>query len=250
MIILHTPACQEHPDAKTMVVFIHGFMGSPNQFIDLAAAAYENSCSYVSVLLPGHGVHAKEFMKSAASDWERHVQNEIESIKDRYEKIFLVGHSMGGLIALNVSLDKENKIAGIFMISTPLKLRWFHYQSLFAKLRLLTYPRSNEVKSAYLKSNSIAGCSLIYYPLFVKPFMSFYQLVRKTKNCLAEVFVPVYIVHSKNDETTSYKSAKLLYDGLCNAQRTAVTLDKSWHAFFTEQERRIISETLNNLIAI
>jgi len=248
VIPMHTPVRQNRNGAEKAVVFIHGFMGSPDSFTDLASAVYENGCSYVSVLLPGHGVRAGEFARFGAGDWERHVQNEIENIRDAYKAIFLVGHSMGGLIALNASLIRENKVAGVFLIATPLKINWLRFKSLFSKLRLLAYPKNHEVKSAYARSNSIAGSTLFSLPFLVKPVKELYQLMNKTKKHLPEVFAPVCMIHSINDETASFKSAKLLDEGLRNTQRTAVSLSKSWHAHYPEDERKIIAGKLIEFI--
>jgi len=223
-------------------------MGSPAQFADLASMVYDNGCSYISLLLPGHGASAQEFIRSSADDWQRHVQNVISEIRDKYAKIYLVGHSMGGLLALNASLLRGNKIAGVFLIATPLQINLFHFQSLTCRLRLLIYPKEHPIKSMYLQSYSIDPSNICLYPLFLKPCISFYGLIGKTKKHLAEVLVPVYMFFSANDEAVSYKSAALFSTGLRNAQRTVFSISKSWHAFYYADERKIISEKLLDFI--
>ena len=245
---MHNPICKKYNYADCAVVFIHGFMGSPNQFTDLAEAVYNIGCTYASVLLPGHGGGVDEFTKFGVCDWQRHVQNEIDKIKRDHEKIFLVGHSMGGLLALNASLVKDNNISGVVLIATPLKTYFLNPKSLLRKLRLLLLPKNNEIKSAYIKSNSVAAKKFWYFPLAVKPVINFYRLVGQTKKRLAEIMVPVCMFYSKNDETVSYKSAGILYEKLSGTQKTVVSLDKSWHAFYVEDERRIIEGKLVEFI--
>ena len=241
---MHTRAYKKNSNTDCAVIFIHGFMGSPNQFDDLTDTAYDIGCTCISVLLPGHGVRANEFVKFGVSDWQNHLQSEIDKIGHGYKKIFLVGHSMGGLLALNASLIKENNISGVVLISTPLKVYWFNRN----KLRLLLFPKDNEIKSMYLKSNSIDISGPFFYPSAIKPVIEVYKLMRQTKKHLPEVFVPVYMFHSKGDEATAYKSADLLYKGLCNTQRTAFSLDKSWHAFYDGDEREIMRNKLVEFI--
>jgi len=190
----------------------------------------------------------KDFARSGAGDWERHVQSELDKIRHDYQKIVLVGHSMGGLLALNASLNKENKIAGAVLISTPLKIHVFNLKSLLRKMRLLMLSPSNEVKATYVKSNSIAKASFFFYPLMIKPLISLYILIQKTKKRLAEISVPVTMFYSRNDETTSYRSFNIMYRGLCNTQRTLFTLTKSHHAFYCDEERRIIQDRLIEFI--
>lgn len=245
---MHTPAYHKHEDSDCAVIFIHGFMGGPGQFADLAEAVHQMGCTYSSVLLPGHGCGLREFVKFGVCDWQVHVQSEIDKVKQEHKHIILIGHSMGGLLALNASLVRENPISAVVLLSTPLKVYWFNPRALWMKLRLVLLPKENEIRSAYRSSNSIAVSKFFCAPLILKPVIQFYQLVRQTKKQLADVFVPVYMFHSKNDETTSYRSAKLLYEGLCNTQRTALVLDKSWHAFYCESERQFIKDQVQNLI--
>ena len=245
---MHIPTYQKYHDSDCAVMFIHGFMGSPDQFADLADAVYEIGCTYTSVLLPGHGGGVDEFVKFGVGDWKRHIQSEIDKVKQDHKKIVLVGHSMGGLLALNASLAEENKIAAVVLLSTPLQVRLLHPRSLWLKLRLLLFPREHEIKSAYIKSNSLRASRFFVYPFAIKPVIQFYKLVRQTKKRLPEVFVPVYMFHSRQDETTSYQSAALLYEGLCNTKRTGFSLDKSWHAFYCGEERKMIKDQLLALI--
>ena len=245
---MHIPTFKECKGSDTAVVFIHGFMGSPNQLADLAEAVYAIGCTYKNILLPGHGGDMREFACAGYDDWQRHVQKEIEKIRSDYSKIFLVGHSMGGLLALNASTIRANNIAGAVLIATPLKVYTLAPKSVLLKIRLLLYPKSNEIKSSYLNACSVSQVKFPIYPQAVKTIREFYKLINRTQKHLGDVFVPIYMFHSKNDETTSYKSAALLYDGLCNTKRESFTLDKSWHAFYDGGEREIVKEKLVEFI--
>jgi len=223
-------------------------MGSPIQFEDFACAVYDAGCSYNSILLPGHGARVSDFIKTGLNEWEHHLQSEIDKVKEKYDKIYLVGHSMGGLLALNASLVKKNKVAGTFMLSTPLKTNALNFKFFLPKLKLLFYPKDNEIRSVYFKSNSTGTSNVLLFLLFAKPFLSLHKLIRKEKRNLNKVFVPIRMIHSVNDEMTSYKSAKLLCDGLNNTQRDSFTLYKSWHVYFYDDEKEFIKEKLLDFI--
>ena len=240
---MHHPTSRSHDGSDCAVIFIHGFMGSPNQFANLADAVYDMGCASKSVLLPGHGGDIKAFARFGARDWQQHLQDEIDTMKG-YRNIFLVGHSMGGLLALNASLMRENHIAGVVLLQTPLKVYLLNPRTLWLKLRLLRFPKQHVIKSAYIKSKSIPIPRLFFYPLFIKPVTEFYKLMRQTKKRLSEVFVPVCMFYSRADETTSYKSADLFYQGLCNTQRSLFSLDNSWHAYYDDDEGRFIQDKI------
>ena len=241
---VHIPTFCEHDNADIAVIFVHGLMGSPTQFDDLARAVYDVGCTFSCILLPGHGSGVMEFAKFGAADWQRHLQQEIDKIKNAYDRIFLVGHSMGGLLSLNASLKKENKISGVFLIATPLKVHLYSPTAFLKKIRLLTFPKSNPAKAAYMKSNSIELSKPLIALLAIKTFRDFFKLMKQTKKRLPDVTVPVYMFHSKVDETVSYKSAEMLYKTLCNTQIMSFTFDKSWHNFYDKNEREIIKSKL------
>ena len=228
---MHIAFSEKHDGADKEVVFIHGFMGSPDQFAQLAKTVYERGCSYTSILLPGHGVPAKDFLACTLGEWENHLQSELVKLRDKYPKIYLVGHSMGGLLALNASLIRENNIAGVFMISTPLKVSLFGFKSIMARFRLLS-PKNREIVAVHQKSTSVSGLSLSALLRLGKPGRQLSALIRKTKQRLRDVFVPVYMIHSRNDEVVPSKNSRQMYGGLCNTRRTALMIEKSWHAYF------------------
>ena len=239
---MHTPMYGAGKD--TAVVFIHGFMGSPGQFADLAAAVHDLGFAYKSILLPGHGGTLRNFIQSRAEDWQRHVQEEIDNIKATHGRIYLVGHSMGGLLALNAA--NLDGISGIMLLSTPLKVYWLNPKASWAKLRLLTLPKEHEVKQTYTASNSVVASRVFFYPLAAKPLMQLYKLMRQTKKRLPDVRIPVYMFHSRRDETTAYKSAAILGKKL--PQSTAFQLENSWHAHYCKDEREKIKTCLLEMI--
>lgn len=244
---LHTPQYKKHPDADKLVVFIHGFMGSPDQFADLAAAVYDAGFSYLSVVLPGHGVGAGAFVRSRAADWEAHVQAELARVRDQFASIYLVGHSMGGLLALGASLEQDNKIAGVFLLATPLHIN-YSPRAFATRIRLLTFPKGHPIRAAYAQANSVAADNRLLYVLFLKPGLQFYKIARRTKRNLARVTVPVRLVHSKRDETAARASSRQMYDSLTAAPRDVVVLEQSWHAYYTPDERAIIRAQLLDFI--
>jgi len=241
----HKPVFWEKENAQSLVIFIHGFMGGPVQFNDLLELAYERGCSVCAILLPGHGGTGKDFGRYGLADWENHLQNELDKHKSAYQNIILVGHSMGGLLALNASLQKQNHIRGVVLIATPLKLN-LSPRSLLRKASLLILPTNHPIKKTYWQAKGFSGFAIS--PRWLKPTKDFNNLLRKTTQNLPLIFAPVLAIHSLYDETVSYKSADMLYNGLCNTTRKRLTLKKSWHSYYTPKERELTRAALLEFI--
>ncbi len=241
---MHKPILLEHDDAAAIVIFIHGFMGSPNQFTFLTDAVFASGYSCASVLLPGHGGDGKSFAANGLQNWEDCVQTEIERHTKRYARIFLVGHSMGGLLALNASIQNSDAIRGVAMLSSPTHMRFFAPRSIWARLCLLCYKKGQVVKRDYLSAYSISNVHAWEYLTWRRPIAGLFRLIKKTRSNLADVSVPVLLFHSRMDEAVSFKSAAILSEGLSGAENETVVLQKSWHAHYTPEERVLLRERL------
>ena len=117
-----TPFLYENKESNTMVIFVHGILEGPKQFRKFTEVVYNKGFSYSAILLDGHGGSGKKFANSSMKKWINSVEKEILKYKDKYENIILVGHSMGGLLSILLSLKYKNKVKSLILISTPLKV--------------------------------------------------------------------------------------------------------------------------------
>lgn len=89
------------------VLLIHGYAGYPGELVrpakDLALAGFDVYCPR----LPGMGTSGKDFMQSNKNDWLKVIDNALNYLTDRYNKVDIVAHSMGTLLAL-IAAQKYN----------------------------------------------------------------------------------------------------------------------------------------------
>jgi len=243
----HAPVYREHPDSKGIVVFIHGFMGSPQQFSGLFETAYRQGYSVAALLLPGHGGSARNFATGTLGLWQNHVDNEVERFSHKYLNIFLVGHSMGGLLALNSSIKYSSCVHGLYLLACPFIITSFSPYAFKLRLKQVFSRSSNPIKSAYLDN-----CSVTLSPNMIwctiRPSAEVKKLVQITESNLPKVRVPVTAVYSYADELTSIKSLDILKAGLHDVPFGQILLADSTHAYYTPQERSTIEKGLEDFI--
>lgn len=122
MAAVHSEYCFQARHSDTVIVFIHGFLGSPTQFkymIDKLNGDY----SVENLLLPGHGGTIKEFAASRMTQWQSYADERIRSLQNDYQNIILVAHSLGCLLSVQAALSYPEKIRGLFLLAMPLKIR-------------------------------------------------------------------------------------------------------------------------------
>ena len=253
---MHNAQFIELPDKVGIVLFIHGYMGSPRQFDKLANAVNKVGYSSLSVLLPGHGSTTKAFSKGTMDCWQNYINDEVEKLSANYDHIIIVGNSMGCLLAINSVVwftekyaDKaeyKDKISALFLISCPLKVSYINIASIKVRLMQLFCRNSNPIKKSYKDGRSIPiSLSLLWRN--IKPTKELMILINVTKANLRNLRTPITAVFSKSDEIVSIKSMEMLKTGASNAAVKCVILSKSLHAYYPENEQIVIENTLKEL---
>ena len=248
MSISHSPKFYPNPGSDSVVVFIHGFMGSPRQFDWLAQAVSQQNCSAATLLLPGHGGSASDFGAGTFNSWQNHVDSEIGRLAALYKNIWLAGHSMGGLLAINAAVRFEECVRGLFTIACPFKISGFSANTLKVRLNQIFGGKGNPLKTAYLSNSSVAlSPGLLWHAQ--RPAAELKKLMSAARSNLGMIRVPFTAVYSTSDELTSIASLKILKAGLNTVDFKAVVLSESVHAFFPEHEKKIIELELLSLVA-
>ena len=240
---MHTPKFIPGKDNKVLLIFIHGFLGGPDQFTDLLDLTSEKGFAAASLLLPGHGSSGRDFFKATLSDWQQQLQTELKKYH-YYERIFLVGHSIGGLLALVAAAKQSSPVSGVVLLAAPLKVYLFNPLALFRKLYIVLHP---DLRRAYQKANSAQGLFPWLF-LSIRAFWQPHKLMRQARGILGNVKVPLLLIYSKKDETTHFQSVRMLAKGLINSQQDIIILSDSRHAFFTLKERQLIGKKIIDFI--
>jgi 2-succinyl-6-hydroxy-2,4-cyclohexadiene-1-carboxylate synthase len=89
---------------KTLIVFLHGFIGNINEF-DQAIKLLAEDFSYLTLDLPGHG--KTKVLGSDECYKIEHIAQAIINLLDelKIDKCHLIGYSMGGRLALYLTLN-------------------------------------------------------------------------------------------------------------------------------------------------
>lgn len=80
-------------------LFLHGYRGYPGELVRPAVDLYEAGYDIYVPRLPGHGTSWKDFSRTHSEDWMGLAGNAMRDLERRYEKVHLLGHSMGTAMA-------------------------------------------------------------------------------------------------------------------------------------------------------
>ncbi len=110
--LFHEPEHQayrwEHVDVSTGdsvpgALLIHGFPGTPMETRALGAHLHAHGWAVHAPLLPGFGPEIRTLFERDYQEWIAEARTALGDLQAHYHPTLLIGHSMGGAIALNVA---------------------------------------------------------------------------------------------------------------------------------------------------
>lgn len=106
------------PEMKTKILFLHGALGSKNQF-DNIIEGLQNDFDCYAFNLEGHGGRPSDDEYTM----DRFSKNVIQYLDENHiSRISIFGYSMGGYVALNTALQHPTRIDKILTLGT--KIDW------------------------------------------------------------------------------------------------------------------------------
>ena len=231
-------------NGKTLVLFIHGIQGSPSQF-DWLADALPREVDFINLLLCGHGLDGAAFRSCGRKDWERQLQGLARHVLPLYERILVVGHSMGCLLALRLFRLMPAHIGGLLCWNAPFAIRptWRYARS--SLLALGKKPSANPHIHASRQANSISSQNPFTYLFSIRPYHDLLCLIREERKMLLPCPFPVYAFFSGEDEIVSPRSMTLCASKGIQAQMLAGCS----HNHLTGEAKHTIQQTFLRILS-
>jgi len=95
------------PGTAGGALLVHGFMGTPNDMRPLAAALNAQGWETRGPLLPGFGKEVTTRPQRRMEDWTAAIRAALNDLQQRHERTLLVGHSLGGGLALQMAAELQ-----------------------------------------------------------------------------------------------------------------------------------------------
>lgn len=226
----------DRPDAYLM---LHGWTGSPAHF--RLAADFVNERGYTAYLprLAGHGTSIEHMQETTWRDWVRSALEALFELGE-YERVHVVGLSMGGIIGL--LLAATNDVASVTTINSPQRL---HSKRAWMARFLRGSKRVDKAEPSEIPTGEAAEYWVQYEDSPVGTVADLLDLMDAAEHALPRIFAPAVIIQSHADETVHPESADIIYAGLGSIDKRIVWLERSRHVALLDAERdRIHREIL------
>lgn len=225
-------------------LLVHGFRGSTEVFRELAEFLSSSQITVNALLLPGHGRKVNALAASRWQNWNNAVESAYLHLKEVHEKIFIVGFSLGGLIALRIA--SRHPVDGVVAISPLISINPKRYGLLSPSLqvslaRFLLFTR-------ILKSNSLPDVldrdaleKLNTHPFHpIEACRSLLELVDTSQAEIRRVRCPLLVQQSRHDQVVDPQSVQDFYDEVVSGDKKLTWYEDSGHELLLDREKEAV----------
>ena len=102
------------------ILFVHGFTASPAEMRPMAQSiATHTGWRCKGILLPGHGTRVEDMKGTRGGDWIATVESAYEELARECRHVFLVGLSLGAVLACHLGLRRshDSKLRGLILLA-------------------------------------------------------------------------------------------------------------------------------------
>jgi carboxylesterase len=253
-----------------MVILIHGLTGTPNEMKFLATYLNKRGYSVICPQLANHGEEIWILKRSKWQDFYKSVRDVMLSgeAADFKGPIFAAGLSLGALLALLLADEFKERICGVSCLAPTLfydgwntpaskyfmplaytPVRHFFYFKEEPPYGIKNEAVQQRIHKYYnnVKLKDIGNVGQYGYPYFPVTLLAQLQLLVKyiTKKFPAMRF-PVQLIQAKDDDMTSVKNSKFIYERINSEMKEIVLLYDSYHVVTADQERDVVAEKMED----
>ena len=239
--------------AKGVVLLVHGLGEHCQRYEHLAA--YLNQAGYAmsSMDLPGHGKsdgargHADNFdvFQNAVLQLYKRTKASIPKLP-----IFLLGHSMGGLIATRLLLDHQDKFKGAMLsgaaIQSPQEPSALQVTiiklvaKLFPKAKMLALDASAISRDPIVVEKYMADPLVSKEKLSAQFLVSMTNAMQECQDKADKINLSIKIMHGSSDVMTAAAGSQLLHDSVSSSDKQITIYQGLFHEIFNEPEGETI----------
>jgi carboxylesterase len=245
------------PDA---VFLIHGLGGTQYDLGSMHKRLKNAGFVTHSLTLPGHGTTPEDLAGIAAEDWIAAVTAKYHEVRALHPRLHLMGMCMGSLLAAVLAQRERHAQGNLVMLAPPVFIDGWAtpwYRGLRPLLYLVPgigrtmkieeedpFGIKNEQLRAIVKAKFERGENFHYRWVPLECIRQVDRLRTILMKSAKEIRCPTLVVHAREDELTSLKSANFLVEQIGGGRARMVVLEDSYHMVCVDNDREIVAKNV------
>ncbi len=238
-------------------MLVHGFSEHMWYYQPMAKNLSEKGIAVHMMDLPGHGM--AEGIRGHIDKFDEYLDNiNLLMIENPHflktKPVFLLGHSLGGLIAAQYCLQRKHKFSGLMLTSPLTGLSPLSSLPLFALMRFLAKKHRNE---PFPKTNGVKSLSrnpeqwLVYRSdpcrgRMVSPnlYLIMVSMAKKLQLFAPSLKLPLLMFISEKDRVVSPTAGQRFFENVGSRDKSLVVFAEAMHELFQEVESEQVLESI------
>ena len=242
---------------KATILFAHGIGEHSGRYTHLAEFFCSHEISFIALDHQGHGLsegkrgHVPTF-QAFADDMEM-LRTQTADIHQR-TPLFIMGHSMGGLIAFLYVLKHQDKVNGTILTSPSFRIkmevpRWKTWLATILYYLAPNLTMRNSIDASLLSRDDAVVEDYRNDPL-VHSFISlslFWDMVHSGQRCMREanrVTIPLFILLGGHDEIIDVDAARKTFDAVNTNDKKILVFQDDYHEILNEYNNERVMQEL------
>lgn len=245
---------------KANIVIIHGLGEHSGRYIETAEYLFELGFNIYTGDLIGHGLSdGHRIYIETIDDYMDNVNFFLKRVKNDMP-LFILGHSMGGLIVLYYMIShKDRNIRGV-IASCPYikdKIEISAIKHIIGKMAASTFPRfsmesglmgemvcrDKEIARKY--DNDPLNCSKVTARWFIELAKARLNLILKQ----TDLDSPCLILQAGGDIVVDAESVQKFYEGISSKDKEFVLYDDFYHEILNDTERNKVIDKISTWVS-
>ncbi|MFE0253159.1 alpha/beta hydrolase [Streptomyces sp. NPDC059010] len=229
-----------HEGGEVGVLLCHGFTGSPQSLRPWAESLAERGLTVSLPLLPGHGTRWEDMALTGWQDWYAEVDRALRILRDRCERVFVAGLSMGGALALRLAAKHGEDVAGVLVVNPANKVHGLSAYTLPVSRHLVRTTKG--IASDIAKEGAV---ELGYDRVPLHAAHSLRNFLRLVDGELPQVTQPLLLLRSARDHVVPPADSARILSRVSSTDVTEIVLEQSCHVATLDHDAdRIFKESL------
>jgi carboxylesterase len=214
-------------------LLLHGLTGTPYEVRELGERLHGAGYTAVGPRLPGHATRYQNLDHVPWTAWADAVDVGWEMLAQRCEKVFIMGMSMGAVLALHAAA--RHPASGVVGLGSLWDLpRW---QMRAARLMVRVRPYQRKRGGSSILDPAAKAKHPTYDHMNLHAVLQFNQLLTEMRAALPQVTAPALLVHSRKDPVASPAGVPKILEALGSQDKMVHWVSNSSHIITEDYDK-------------
>jgi esterase/lipase/1-acyl-sn-glycerol-3-phosphate acyltransferase len=226
----------ESINSNSCVIAIHGFSSAPKEVEKLAIFLNKNNLNVIAPRLSGHGTVPEDLKNKKWEDWYKSISRAITIASIQCKRVYIVGFSTGGLLALLSTKKQYKEFVGLVCINAALHLNDLRIKTLLPAISFwndVVKVFSDDKYTKEYVDNFPENPEINYNKHYVDSIEQLNLLMKKTRKSLYKIRKPILIIQGQDDPIVNPSSAHEIYEKIESRYKSLKIIEASRHVIIT-----------------